>query len=253
MLAPRKTLWSTPDAVIDHVIQMKEFANLSSRDKICDIGCGDGRCLLQWAKTVSSSSSSSSSSCREQQNPSSQEEQPPYDDGSLQCPSFLGIDIDATRIQEAQAALQKARRQGDIDPHVNVSFHCANALECPELFHDATIVFLYLIPRGLRLLKPLLILPPTTTTSTLTAPQQEEQQPQQLTLTTRRQVVTYMAPLPQETPVRVEKIPVPHQPMAAWPVYLYTFSSLCRGETKQRRDSGGTDQTWAARNENMHT
>jgi cyclopropane fatty-acyl-phospholipid synthase-like methyltransferase len=47
MLAPRKTLWSTPDAVIDRVIQL---IPISAKDCVCDVGCGDGRCLMYVVK-----------------------------------------------------------------------------------------------------------------------------------------------------------------------------------------------------------
>ena len=206
MLAPRKTLWSTPDAVIDHVIQMKEFSTLSSKDRLCDIGCGDGRCLLRWAEAYSHKHQQ-----QQQQSPSPENDDDvigPQQDRTMAA-SFLGIDIDSSRIKEAQLALEVARKTGKIHNTVNVSFHCANALESFELFRDATIIFLYLIPRGLRIFKPILL---------QKSAQDQQQRPQ------RVHVVTYMAPLPDESPIRVETVSVPHQPSAAWPVYLYEIS-----------------------------
>ena len=38
MLAPRKKLWSTPDEVIDKVI---ELLNITKSDIVYDIGCGE--------------------------------------------------------------------------------------------------------------------------------------------------------------------------------------------------------------------
>ena len=40
MLAPRKTLWSTPDAVIDKAIEVVSHP-LTESDCVLDIGCGD--------------------------------------------------------------------------------------------------------------------------------------------------------------------------------------------------------------------
>lgn len=38
MLAPRKTLWSTPDAVVKRVV---EIASVNGHDCVVDVGCGD--------------------------------------------------------------------------------------------------------------------------------------------------------------------------------------------------------------------
>jgi len=142
----------------------------SATDKVCDIGCGDGRVLLAWAAAV----------------------------GTCNI-SFVGIDIDETRIKQATENFQQARAEGRIDSRVSISFHCTNALEATDLFQDATVLFLYLIPRGLRQIEPLI-------------------------QNRKRRVITYMAPLPDATPVRHEMIPVPHQPGAAWPLYLYQMN-----------------------------
>ena len=172
MLAPRKTLWSTPDAVIEKII---EWVPLSSTDKVCDIGCGDGRVLLTWAICLSNIPTVNI--------------------------SFVGIDIDEMRISQANDKLNQARVEGRIDSRISISFHCANALEATHLFQDATVIFLYLIPRGLRKMKSLI---------------RDSKRPVR--------VVTYMAPLPDETPLRQEMITVPHQPGATWPLYLYQLN-----------------------------
>ena len=44
MLAPRKKLWSTPSTAIDIALQ---FANLDVNDVVYDVGCGNGRVLIQ--------------------------------------------------------------------------------------------------------------------------------------------------------------------------------------------------------------
>jgi hypothetical protein len=185
MLAPRKTLWSTPDAVIDAVVQWVPLQG----DTVCDIGCGDGRVILQWASAYSSVDRRENSEAA--------------------MPSFVGIDIDADRIKEAEEALEQARSEGRIDPRISISFNCANALETTDLYRTATVFFLYLIPRGLRKIKPLLL---QTHRDGLTDHSSK-----------KVRVVTYMSKFSDETPVRSESISVPHQPGASWPVHLYNF------------------------------
>ena len=167
---------------------------------MCDIGCGDGRVILQWAESYSRQTARGASS--------------DMDAGAF--PSFVGIDIDSDRITKAKEASVMAQTDGRIDSRINVTFHCINALEAGYLFQDATVLFLYLIPRGLRIFKPLL----SQFVVQEGGKRQEEGQQQQQRL---RYVLTYMSPLPDETPVRQELIAVPHQPGAAWPLYLYQF------------------------------
>lgn len=129
MLAPRKKLWRTPDEAIEVAF---DRVPLTRQDTIVDIGCGDGRVLLLWAKL-----------CVER---------------GGEMPSLLiGIDIEPDRIEAAKAAWEKAVIETPLLGQVNCWFHCANALECPDLWVEtATVLFLYLIPRGLRTLQPLL-------------------------------------------------------------------------------------------------
>ena len=47
MLAPRKTLWSTPGVGVEAAC---ELLRLGTPDKVIDVGCGDGRFLLEAAK-----------------------------------------------------------------------------------------------------------------------------------------------------------------------------------------------------------
>ena len=184
MLAPRKTLWSTPDRVIANAI---DWVPLAPHDKVVDVGCGDGRVLLNWAMHLSSSCPENSTIAE-----------------SMPC--FVGIDIDETRISQARENLDQAREQGKIATGISIIFHCANALEALPLFREATVLFLYLIPRGLKILQRDLL--------------------SDLAKKGRlRRVITYMSPLPNEDSwlvrIRREVISVPHQPGAAWPLYLY--------------------------------
>lgn len=187
MLAPRKTLWSTPSAVIERAIGW--CGPLGRSDRVCDIGCGDGRCLVQWASKYSTQ----------------------LTEGSVgtSTASFVGIDIDQERIEQARRSWKQAVDRGDIDASIKVEFHSVNALEAYDIFCHATIIFLYLIPRGLRKIKPML-----------------EQIPHPI------QVITYMSPLPDETPFQKDCVKVPHQANAEWPVFAYRLggaeSESCR-------------------------
>ena len=213
---------------MDHVIhKIPEFSTLTSQDQVCDIGCGDGRCILQWAKAYSSMQQQQ----EQAQESLSRDATNNTESTAVSFPSFVGIDIDAARIEQAQSALQQARQQGEIHAQLPVSFYCANALDSPELFQNATILFLYLIPRGLRIIKPLL-LQVSSERSKLPLPTESAQENplnlQQQQWKRDKQglyVVTYMAPLPDEVPIRVDKISVPHQPMTAWPIYLYQLGA----------------------------
>ena len=109
MLAPRKTLHSTPLAVIQ---QAFDLAQVSRKDVICDIGCGDGRVLLHAAT-------------------------------KLQVSKCIGIEIDRNRVEKIQAEVNRLRVQD------RVRVYCGNALDI-ELEHEISVFFLFLIERGLR-------------------------------------------------------------------------------------------------------
>jgi len=189
MLAPRKTLWSTPDPVLKTVVS---WIHLEEKDIVCDVGCGDGRVLIEWA---------------------SKQTLPMQ---------FIGLEIDAQRAQQAQQNVQDAYTSGVIAPHVQVTIHCANAVEETHLYKDATVFFLYLIPRGLRLMKPIL---KEIAREQCAGQSDEESEP--------LKVITYMAPLPHETYVSKEVCRVEHQPGAEWPLYLY---HLYPEQQQQRQD-----------------
>lgn len=71
------------------------------------------------------------------------------------CHKFIGIEISPERALEAQTNIQNARQSKLVPEHVSIEIRCMNALEV-NYAHDATVCFLYLVPRGLRLMKPLL-------------------------------------------------------------------------------------------------
>ena len=167
MLAPRKKLWSTPDVAVEAAIRL--LSPLSPDDVVYDIGCGDGRFLVECARQKG---------CR--------------------C---VGIEIDEPRAAEARNKVREAGLE-----HL-VAIRVGNALEAD--FSEATAIFLYLVPRGLRIMLPLLRAHPTA-----------------------RRVVTYMKGFKEgrwgdgeDVPelLQVEKVSPPHQPGAQWPLYLFEF------------------------------
>mmetsp|Transcript_22164 Transcript_22164/g.33616 ORF Transcript_22164/g.33616 Transcript_22164/m.33616 type:complete len:179 (-) Transcript_22164:1438-1974(-) len=174
MIAPRKKLWSTPKEVVKALI---EWVPLKQNDVIYDVGCGDAKVLLEWAENVSAS-------------------------GQLGPVRFIGTEIDENRAKEAEENIKCAFEAGRLNPSiVSVEIHCKNALETGNLFYDATVVFLYLIPRGLRIVKPLLL--------------------EAAKSKAKLQVVSYMSPLPDTPCIAQKNCEVPHQPGAAWPLFLY--------------------------------
>ena len=174
MLAPRKTLWKTPQAAIDRAVAW--CGPLRDEDVVVDLGCGDGTTLVHWAKHTATTTRA----------------------------RFVGIDIEATRITDARSNWDEAVRQGEISAETPVLFYCGNALQA-DVWKDATVLFLYLIPRGLRQIIPLL---------------------KQMTHPIR--VVSYMAPLPGEQPVHKETVQLDHQPDARWPIYYYNLEPPSR-------------------------
>lgn len=177
MLAPRKTLWSTPDPVLETVVAW--IGDLQSNDVVCDVGCGDGRVLIHWASK------------------------------QVLPVTFIGLEIDPDRAREARANVMQAQASGLIPPQVQVTIHCTNAITATHLYENATVFFLYLIPRGLKLLHPIL--------QQIVSQQRAKDYQQDEPL----KVITYMSPLPKEQYAAKEQCRVDHQPGAAWPLYLY--------------------------------
>ena len=207
MLAPRKKLWSTPSSAIDIAL---EFAKLDSTDVVYDVGCGDGRVLIQMA----------SLSC---------------------CKHFVGIEISQERADEAIANVQKAQEMNTITSDVTITIICANALDTTIIdYSKATVIFLYLVPRGLRLIKDI-VWPeesedPTTTqqddtndtqqtikSNSKTSTQSTTTSEEDITNTKQRRIITYMSPFENTTYTQKKYCKVEHQEGAAWPIFLYSF------------------------------
>ena len=161
MLAPRHKLWSTPGEGVALACDMLE---LTSADTVYDVGCGDGRFLVEAARRGA---------------------------------TCIGVEIDEARAGEARARVAEAGL-GDLARVV-----VGNGLEVD--LGAATCVFLYLVPRGLRLLAPRI-----------------------LEAARRRplRVVSYMAPVPGVgPPSRKATVTPAHQPSAAWPLYCYRLGA----------------------------
>ncbi|KAF1322687.1 Rna methyltransferase, partial [Globisporangium splendens] len=161
MLAPRKTLHSTPLRVFQSALEMLCIA---PDDVFYDIGCGDGRLVIEAARTHGIRA--------------------------------VGIEIDAARAAQATHAVQDAGVA-----HL-VTIHHGNAMDFD--YRDATVMFLFLIERGLGLIRPLI-----------------EQLP------SRCRVVTYLYKFPGGL-VHESKYFLRANDASddvAFPVYMYTFPS----------------------------
>ena len=153
---------------MEAVKAIQEVVKLSDSDVVVDIGCGDGHVLIHWATLISPSKA---------------------------APTFVGIDVDAERIQRCRSCWNEEVAKGRIRADIRCEFHTANALDQVDLWKHATVVFVYLTPRGLRLLRPLL--------------------PRNITL------ISYMNPAPDLLLLERKLIEVSHQPGSAWPLYFY--------------------------------
>lgn len=183
MLAPRKKLWSTPTAAINVAARLIQ---LTADDTMYDVGCGDGRVIIGLAST---------SPCRK----------------------FVGIEIDEERAREAEANVGRARRDGQIPEGTSITIRRENAMEVD--YSQATAVFLYLVPRGLKLLKPILLLANDQSENEKGGDSSADRSSSQKRTSIR--VVTYMSGFADESYVKKETCTVDHQEGAAWPIYLY--------------------------------
>ncbi len=195
MLAPRKKLYSTPSTAADCAARLLD---LRSGDKVLDIGCGDGRVLINLATKASTS------------NP-------------LHKIHFCGIEIESDRAQEAIENVKAANLDSVVD------IRCENALSSSAL-DDATAVFLYLVPRGLGLIKRriLEIVEKRRDAKRLSQRVDDGDRGSKEPMNADHgepllRVVTYMCPFEGEQYVRKETCKVNHQPGAEWPIYLFHF------------------------------
>mmetsp|Transcript_24874 Transcript_24874/g.37218 ORF Transcript_24874/g.37218 Transcript_24874/m.37218 type:complete len:201 (-) Transcript_24874:979-1581(-) len=200
MLAPRKKLWSTPTSCIEAA---SRFINLQPNDVFYDVGCGDGRVIIHIASRLSRRSRGDDDYDKKTENEGESNEQSRI--------RMVGIEIDPDRAQEARDNVEAAYVEKWIPDFVDIEIRCANALEVED-FGEATVAFLYLVPRGLKLIKPLLL--------------SGANQSKNVQKNSMLRVVTYMAGFQDETAIAMERCKVDHQEGAAWPIYLYHFERL---------------------------
>jgi hypothetical protein len=139
------------------------------------------------------------------------------------CKQFIGIEISPERAEEARSNIRHAQETNQIPSHVSIEIICANALDTDLIdYSRATVIFLYLVPRGLRLIKPI-VSPkedaPGANDDDQTVTQNDSIIRQKSSKC--RRIITYMSPFEDEEYVRKELCHVDHQVGAAWPVYLY--------------------------------
>ncbi|TMW68412.1 hypothetical protein Poli38472_005880 [Pythium oligandrum] len=172
MLAPRKTLHSTPLRVFRKAL---EIVHVQPKDVLYDVGCGDGRCVIEAAVRYGIRA--------------------------------VGIEIDKDRVTQARLAAQEAGVE-----HL-VTIHHGNALDYS--LDEASVVFLFLIERGLRLIQPKF---------------ESRTQP--------CRVVTYLYKFP-EAPYRKRQL-IPAKDTTddvAFPIFLYQFPSRDRLTDEETQNS----------------
>ena len=202
---------------------------------VYDVGCGDGRVLIQMASRsvpfITDSGGTASYCCNDETNnnstassSSSQQSSP----SNHYCKQFIGIEISPERVEEARSNIRHAKDMNQIPSHVSIEIICANALDTDVIdYSRATVIFLYLVPRGLRLIKPI-VWPKENEPDSRKDDDDDSQTSVPSELRERltgnkkcRRVITYMSPFEDEEYVRKELCHVDHQVGAAWPVYLY--------------------------------
>ena len=137
------------------------LGEMGIEDVVFDVGAGDGRFLIRCAERTDA--------------------------------SLVGVEINEERGEEAKAAIAA---KGFSDSKCKLII--GNALE--QDFSSATCFFLYLVPRGLKIILPIL-----------------------KGLKKKLRVVTYMSPFPSAEIkyAQVVKVSTAAHPEAAWPLYVY--------------------------------
>lgn len=146
---------------------------LTEDDVVYDIGAGDGRFILTVALNTKAKS--------------------------------VGIELDEERVQFIRERINELSLSSNNKCRVIAD----NALDVD--LSEATSFFLYLVPRGLRIVLPLIRKIPRDNI----------------------RVVTYMSPFPSDgdggiEPVAIHKVSPEAQSDAQWPLFVYTFNNLSR-------------------------
>ncbi len=185
MLAPRKKLWSTPKEAIYEAINLLEP---TPDDIIFELGFGDGEFIQQCAALTMDV-----------------EEDEILPSGRVVTKTkpiplvkkIVGVEIEQERVD---ALTEKLQEQSDEFSSDHVKLICGNALE--QDYSEGTCFFFYFIPRGIRLVMPLI-----------------------LAISHPIRLVSFMNPLPDIQPTKVVKVSPPAHPEAQWPLFYYEFDN----------------------------
>jgi len=151
---------------IEAIQKAIECLNLTGDDIVYDIGAGDGRFII-------SAASSSEAIC-------------------------IGIEIDKQRVDDIQI---------HIDDIFGLEYDRCSVIHGNALEIDltpATAFFLYLVPRGLRIILPII---------------------KNIAKKKNIRIVSFMNPLPDLEPLEVHKISPSTQPDAQWPLFVYKLTN----------------------------
>ena len=134
----------------------------SPEDIVYDIGAGDGNFIIRCAESTNAS-------------------------------KVFGIEICDERVSNAIASINEKGLQDKCEMILG------NALECD--ISEATCVFLYLIPRGLKIILPIL-----------------------QKINHKLRVVTYMSPFVDIVPIKVINVTTDKHEGSGWPLYYYELN-----------------------------
>lgn len=115
----------------DEISLALEMLSLKPRDVVCDVGCGDGRILIEAVKRCG---------CR-----------------------AVGVEVDAEQVKKARAAVSKAEKSGEI-PVGRIRILHMDAVHFSPRRYGITKGVAYLFPETLEKLRPMLSLIPSVVT-----------------------------------------------------------------------------------------
>jgi len=171
--------------VVDRAIDLLKVD--SATDTVIDIGAGDGRFMLRCCERTGA--------------------------------QLIGVEIDEERGAEAQSKIDRA---GD-EIRNRCKLIIGNALE--QDYSMGSAFFLYLIPRGLRIVLPIL-----------------------QAIARKIRVVTYISPFPDSVkPVEVVRVRSEKHAGVEWPLFVYELN----GDTEGGGGEGGTTAATTAATETL--